>query len=395
MKKIDVIRRLVELWKKTPKHWEGKILGSMTTSPDPIAVYAYTLFIHTNYADPVIFKTVYEIGREVISEVSQLFRGPGAGLFTSGGTESNILAIFMAKRLYGKFHSNTVLAPDTVHVSIEKACRLINCRLIRINTNNKPVEPSIVAEYIDAYDPFAVVITAGTTERGLIDPVKAVSEIVSEKNIWLHVDAAYGGLIIPFLYRKGLIGTDLKFYMGVTSISIDFHKNGLSPIPSSILLLNNRNLEEYACFDTSYMLSGKTCGLLGTRPGGAVAATWAVWKLMGIEGYERKALEMYGNAVYLAEKLKTIPGLFVYDPILPIVVFGHKEIPYEDLIKIMLHRGYYLYKAPSLNAARIVVMPHVDKKSIDTFIEELKTVLGKQFQQTQQRDNTCPNQDSA
>jgi len=377
MRKIDVIRRLVELWEKTPKHWEGKILGSMTTSPEPIAVYAYTLFIHTNYADPVIFETVYEMGREVISEVSQLFMGPGAGLFTSGGTESNILAIFMAKRLYGKSHKNVVLAPDTAHVSIEKACKLINCRLVRISAGNKPVEPSIVAEYIDTYDPFAVVITAGTTERGLVDPVRVIGEIVSEKNTWLHVDAAYGGLIIPFLYKKGIINTDLKFYKGVTSISVDFHKNGMSPIPSSILLLNDKNLEEYACFDVTYTLSGKTCGLLGTRPGGAVAATWAVWKFMGIEGYEKKALEMHGNAVYLAEKLKTIPDLFVYDPILPIVVFKHKEIPYEDLVEIMLYRGYYLYKAPSLSAARIVVMPHVDKRSIDRFVEELKTVLGK------------------
>ncbi len=374
----EIMAKLIKLYKETPKHWEGGILGSMTTTPHPIAVYAYLLFIHTNYSDKIVFPTLKYFEEELISDLNKYYGGL-TGLLTSGGTESNFLAL-LAGRKTARDRNNIVVAPDTAHVSIDKACDIMGCRVIRVETGNKPVDPGKLEEYIRRYKPFAVVITAGTTERGLVDPVKPVADIALDTNTYLHVDAAYGGLLIPHLYRNGYLEHDLKFYEGVSSISIDFHKNGMTPIPSSILLFSNKEYKRNVCYKVSYMLSGETCGLLGTRPGGALAATWAIWKYMGWEGFRELSLNMMKLAIYLYERLNKIKGIIAYKPILPIIPFTHVNISYEILLKELLKRKYYLYKSPSLKALRIVIMPHTRKKHLDEFLETLEEILEKSIE---------------
>ncbi len=370
----DVLKKLLKLWQNTPKHYEGKILGSMTTYPHPLAIYAYNLFIHTNYSDPVIFKTIKVMEKELIEGLNTLYQGEGHGFITSGGTESNFLALLSAYRNKGT-RENVVIAPDTVHVSVDKACYIMGCRVVKIPTNNKPVKISVLEEYIRKYKPYAIVITAGTTERGLIDPVKEAAEVAYNTNTYLHIDAAYGGLLIPFLYKHGYLNQDLLFYEGISSISVDFHKNGLTPIPSSIILFSEEKYIEHICFETNYMLSNKTCGLLGTRPGASVAAMWSMWKYFGFKGFEKLSLKLIDIAYKLYNGLRTINGIYVYEPILPIIVFKHYEIAYDSLLLKLLEKGFYLYKSPSLSALRIVVMPHMTLEHVKIFLDTLREIL--------------------
>lgn len=373
-KRIEIIRKLVGRWVDTPKHRDGSILGSMTTTPDPLAVFAYNLFIHTNLADPVIFRTLKVFEEEVFNGLRGIYGLFDSGLVTVGGSESNFLAILSAYRS-NRDGAKTVLAPDTVHVSIDKACEVLSLKLIKIPTGNKPVDPSVIEEYVKKHKPLAMVITAGTTEMGLVDPVEEVSKIAYETETYLHVDAAYGGLLIPFLRRRGYIDRDLRFYEGVSSITVDFHKNGLAPIPSSTLLFKREEDRKNVFFINEYSLSGYTYGILGTRPGGSVAAIWAVWSLYGEEGFERLAVNVMDNAMYLYHRLSEIRGLHVYKPYLPIVVFKHAEISYIDLLESLMKKGFYLYKSPSVNALRIVVMPHISKEHIDRFVNTLEELV--------------------
>jgi len=372
-KAIMIMKTLLELYYNTPKHYEGRILGSMTTQPHPLAVYAYTLFIHTNYSDPVIFNSIKRMEEDLINDLVKYYGGE-VGFVTSGGTESNIVALLSAWRS-NRGRSKTVIAPDTVHVSIDKACVLMDCKLVKIPTGNKPVDPSVLRDYVKKYNPFAIVITAGTTEMGLIDPVKEVAEIAVEENIYLHVDASYGGLLIPHLYKHGYVNVDLRFYPGVSSIVIDFHKNGLSPIPSSVLLFSSREYMDNVCFEAEYTLAGRYCGLLGTRPGGAVAATWTIWKYMDWIGYENLALRLINTAYKLYSELSRLDNMVVYKPILPIIAFKHRFIPSRLILEKLLSKRIYVYRAPSINGLRIVVMPHINNEHVDVFIRELTSIL--------------------
>jgi len=367
-KTFDIINQLIEYWKKTPKHINGNILGSMTTYPHPLAVYAYNLFIHVNAADPVIFPIVKEFEQKIIRKLKILYGNIDSIFVSSGGTESNFLALIAARRENSN-RENIVVAPSTVHVSIDKACEIMNCRVLKIPVDNRPVDPSILEEYIRRYKPFAVVITAGTTERGIIDPIKEAASVAYDTDTYLHVDAAYGGLLVPFLYKHGLVNENLYLYEGISSVSIDFHKNGLTPIPSSILMFSHTRYRELICFEASYTLVGKTCGLLGTRPGGSIAAIWAILEYYGFEGFEEQALRLMSLADELYRGLYELGELIVYEPILPIIVFKHKVIDTEVLLKEYLRSGYYLYRSPSLNALRIVVMPHITIEHVKRFLE--------------------------
>ncbi len=375
-KKISkIISELLKFYEKTPKHFEGKILGSMTTYPHALAVYAYNLFMHTNYGDPFIFSTLKKMEEEILLEISKWYGETKLyGYITSGGTESNFLSIISAMIKSG-CKNRVVLAPDTVHVSIVKASRILGLKLVTIPTNNSPIDPCVLENYVRKYEPCIIIVTAGTTELGIIDPLKEVAKISVEYDTYLHVDAAYGGLLIPFLYKAGRIKQDLRFYEGVSSISIDFHKNGLTPIPSGMILYKDKNDLENICFDASYTLYGKYCGLLGTRPGGPVASVWAMVKYYGFDGYYEQAINMLDLARYTYEKLQGTKDIYVYEPILPIVVFRHGRIPYTELLHRLVLKGYYLYKSPSVKGLRIVVMPHLRKEHIDEFIEVLQALV--------------------
>lgn len=364
----ELIREINELYEKTPRHIDGGILGSMTTWPHQIGVYAFMKFIHVNGNDPVLFPIVKECEEKLVRELGSLYNAE-YGLYTSGGTESNILAVLAAIRATG---NRVVVAPSTVHKSIDKACILLNCKLVKIPTNPlKPVDPVLLEKYIREYNPSLVVVTAGTTETGVIDPVEEVAEIALKYNVYLHVDAAYGGLLIPFLNKHGLIKTSLRIGSGVTSISVDMHKNGVAPIPSSILFFSNSELLENTCFEMEYMPAGRSCGLLGTRPGGAVIASYYTWRAIGLNGYEENALRMMNYTKYLYEELSKIQDVEVYPYTLPIIVFKSKRYGLE-LYRILWSKGLYLYKAPSLNALRIVLMPHHKREHLDQLLNVLR-----------------------
>ncbi|MEM4490481.1 MAG: aminotransferase class V-fold PLP-dependent enzyme [Desulfurococcaceae archaeon] len=366
-----LINELEQLYQITPRHIDGNIMGSMTTWPHPVGVKAFLKFIHVNGNDPFTFHVVAECEEKLIREVGGLFNAK-VGLHTSGGTESNILAVFAAMKTTG---SNVVIAPSTVHRSIDKACELMNCKLIKITTHPlKPVDPKMIKDHAVIHKPSLVVITAGTTETGVVDPVEEVAELAEKHGFLLHVDAAYGGLLIPFLKKHGLINTELKMTRGVSSITVDMHKNGMAPIPSSLLFLRDEELREKICFEMDYMPAGKSCGLLGTRPGGSVIAAYYTWKAVGLEGYEKNALRLMKLARKLYDELHAISEIEVYPFTLPIIAFRSRRYSSDYLLKILAERNIYLYKAPSLNALRVVLMPHHREHHVSKLINALRTI---------------------
>ena len=115
-----------EITKELRKHRDkdftfssGHILGSMCTQPHPIAREAYIKFLETNLGDPELFPGTKEIEIKLISFISNLFNAPksATGLIGSGGTESNITAIWIAKNLSKK---KEIIIPKSAHFSFKK-----------------------------------------------------------------------------------------------------------------------------------------------------------------------------------------------------------------------------------------------------------------------------------
>ncbi|MCD6428712.1 MAG: tyrosine decarboxylase MfnA [Desulfurococcales archaeon] len=373
MRPEDVLRALKEFREMEPSYVRGEVLGSMTTEPPWFAVEAFKIFINTNLNDTELFSGTYSLERDCVRELSRLFGGVGFGFLTYGGTESNITALYILRELRG---GSVVVAPKTAHSSIRKACRILRLKLIEVGVG-EDFNPLLkdMCELVRRYgdEVTAVVMTAGTTDVGNVDPVDEFCDVCKDAEVPIHVDAAYGGLVAPFLRKHGYRIPQFDFSLrNVYTITVDLHKL-IAPIPCSALLLRSRELEELATFESPYMPLGKQRTLLGTRTGGIAASAWAVLKVLGFEGIEKLALELMERTRYLVEKLRELNLSVVKEPVLPLVAF---EVPRrERVIEELWRRRLFVYPSAIPNVVRVVVGSHITYEHINRFVGALSQVI--------------------
>lgn len=112
----------------------------------------------------------------------------------------------------------------------------------------------------------------------VINAVQALSDIALRHGLPLHVDACFGGFMLPWLEKLGYKIPPFDFRVrGVTSISADIHKYGYSSKGASVILYKNAELRSYQYFAYASWPGGLfgSPSLTGSRPGGIIAAAWA------------------------------------------------------------------------------------------------------------------------
>ena len=368
-KRKEILKKLQNYYDKDFTFSSGHILGSMCTKPHPIAKEAYIKFLETNLGDPELFPGTKEMENKFLSFIKVLLNAPksSAGLICSGGTESNITAIWIAKKLSG---NTEIIIPESAHFSFEKIASLMDIKLVHIPLDKDfKLNISEVRKKVSK-DTAAVIGIAGSTELGTIDPIPELSDICNDRNIFLHVDAAFGGFVIPFLkeIKKNITDFDFKL-KGVSSISIDAHKMGYSAIPLGALIIRNKEWLNEISVTTPYISSNKQAGLLATRSGGPVAAAYAVSKYLGKEGYKQLIKECIDTTKYTEKRIREIGLDFVVKPTMN--VLGIKVKSPSKVVKKLTNLGWKVNKMEKLSAIRIVIMPQISKEIIDDFIPNL------------------------
>jgi tyrosine decarboxylase/aspartate 1-decarboxylase len=231
------------------------------------------------------------------------------------------------------------------------------------------VDPSSVESLIDERT-VGIVGIAGTTELGQIDPIEELSKIAVENDIHLHVDAAFGGLVIPFMDRKIKFDFELE---GVSSITVDPHKMGMATIPAGGLLFRNNNYLKALEVQTPYLTSKSQFTLTGTRPGTGVASAYAVLKHLGFEGMKKIVGHCLRMTDVLVEEMGHLGFEPVIEPVMNVVCFKTDEA--EKIKDEMLRRGWVISTISDPKAIRLVVMPHVTEDVVSNFISELRKVV--------------------
>ncbi|MBA3780328.1 MAG: aminotransferase class I/II-fold pyridoxal phosphate-dependent enzyme [Nocardioides sp.] len=173
------------------------------------------------------------------------------GIFTSGGTQSNLQALHIARDLAlagaagGDVRRLRVLASDQAHFSVQTGARLLGLadeQVVPVRSDDR--RRMDVGALEDALDgchalglvPMAVVATAGTTDFGAIDPLLPIADLCHLHATWLHVDAAYGGgLLVSRRHRHRLSGIERA-----DSVTVDYHKTWFQPVSSSALIVRDR-----------------------------------------------------------------------------------------------------------------------------------------------------------
>ncbi|HOF31270.1 MAG TPA: pyridoxal-dependent decarboxylase [Burkholderiaceae bacterium] len=212
----------------------------------------------------------------------------------------------------------------------------------------------------------------------MVDPIGELSEIAQRHDLWLHVDACVGGYLAPFAQRLGRPVPDFDFSLpGVRSISADLHKYGFCPKPASTVLYRDAALAALQPFEFAGWPSGRfmTTTVVGTRPAGGVAASWAVLNHLGIDGYLRVAERLLNGVDAYRAGLSAITGIrIVGAPDLAIVAYGSNELdPYTIGLR-MGERGWLpsLLRRPKA-VHRMMSMLHVDTAA--QYLADLRAVV--------------------
>jgi glutamate/tyrosine decarboxylase-like PLP-dependent enzyme len=212
---------------------------------------------------------------------------------------------------------------------------------------------------------------------GLIDPIDALSELAQRKKLWLHVDACVGGYIAPFVRMNGADLPAFDFAVpGVWSISGDLHKYGYASKGASTVFFRSGELRDFMTFDAGPWPLGRmvTPTLAGTRPGGAIAAAWAVMNFLGVEGYRAKQRLVTEARVKIEAGVKKLGFRVLGAPQLGIVSFAHPEADALALYAKMHHRGWFTAALMEPKALHIMCSPkHVEVA--DQYLADLEASL--------------------
>ncbi|MBR4448074.1 tyrosine decarboxylase MfnA [Methanobrevibacter sp.] len=379
--KQDILKELEELHSLDHDYADGRILGSMCTEAHPFAKEVYCKFLDTNLGDPGLFKGTKQIENEVVKSIGELLSLDNAyGNIVTGGTEANLMAIRAARnhaRKYKGITDGEIIMPASAHFSFKKAADMLNLKIVEAELDNnykidvESVKNSITDKTV------AIVAIAGTTELGLIDPIEEISKIALEHNIYFHVDAAFGGFSIPFLKE---IGYDLPVFdfslEGVCSITVDPHKMGLAPIPAGGIIFRREEYLEVMAVDSPYLTVKTQSTIVGTRLGASSAATYAIMKYFGKEGYSKLANDLMENTKFFAQSLKELGYELVCEPELNIVAFNHPNMQTNELAEKLEELGWEVSVAKCpIPSIRVVLMNHVKRNHLEELLNDLKDIF--------------------
>lgn len=365
----ECFARLDGLYEKLASMTRFAIGYPCNQSFDYTPLYRFLRFATNNVGDPFSGSNfplnTHDFEREVITSLA-----PWAGIdpndcwgyVTNGGTEGNMYGLYLAREI---FPYATVYFSEDTHYSVSKILRLQHTRNIMIRS-----QPSGEMDYRDLAEsirihprvPPIIFANVGTTMKGAIDRldrIRAVLEAQSVPNWYIHVDAAFSGMILPFVDDP----PPWHFGAGADSISISGHKMIGSPLPCGVLLARKGHMERVA-------RSVEYVGVLDTTVSGSRNAItplflWYALRSRGEDGFREMVAESLQKARYAVESLRSIGVKAWRNPHSVTVVFPR---PKSSILKkwvLAVHR----------DIAHLVTVPSISLDTIDAFVSDMQGAI--------------------
>ncbi len=327
---------------------------------------AYTMYMSENGLGPLAFPSLKQMEDEVISMALNLLHAPenAAGNITSGGTDSITMAIKAARdyaRAEGKLTGKAnIVAPWSAHPAFDKACKMMDIEMRRVACG---------ADHLADADAMSAQVDAGTImlvgsapcfPYGLMDPIEQLGAVAQAHDTWLHVDACVGGYFAPFAKMNGVPLDAFDFEVAaVKSISADLHKYGYTAKGASTILFRSAELREHMIFDCADWPGGRmiTPTLAGTRPGGAIAAAWAVMNYLGVKGYREKQGIVCAVRAHIEAGVKRMGFKIVGSPQLGLIAFYHPDYDAFALWGKMMERGWFTSVTTQPKSLHLMLSP--------------------------------------
>jgi glutamate/tyrosine decarboxylase-like PLP-dependent enzyme len=293
---------------------------------------AHALYASANLLNPMAFQSLRRMEAEVTQMAAGLLHGPATtvGALTSGGTESILVAV-AAYRQRARARKPWIRQPElvaarTVHPAFDKAAHWFGVRLRKVDVDDDQRMDVAALERALGPSTIAIVASAPQYPHGVIDPIAEVGAIAARRKLPLHVDACVGGFVLPWIEKLGRALPPWDFRVpAVTSISADLHKYAYAGKGASVLLWRSMADMRHQFFVATEFPGGIYASptMIGTRPGGPIAAAWASLMGLGEDGYLRLTRAALDAADQFRAGVQAIPGLaLVGDAHATIVAFG-------------------------------------------------------------------------
>ncbi len=387
LSKDEVFEKLKK-YKKDDVDWRsGKCFAYVyyyNDEHEEIIQDAHNMFFPTNALSPLAFPSLAKFEAEVVSMAADLFYGDRktCGNVTSGGTESILMAV-KTYRDYNRKRNPDIkkpemILPDTVHAAFNKAAHYFDVNPVYIpcteENNWRPDLEAFKAAITD--NTILAVGSACEFPRGNVDPIPKMAAIAKEEGFGFHVDSCLGGYMLPFLEKLGYDIPPFDFRVdGVTSISADIHKYGMTPKGSSTLLFKNQRLWKNQFHAYTKWMGGiyasPTMG--GTRPGSILAGAWAGMMELGEDGYLQMAKQTKEATDKIIDFIEKHPDLEVMgSPIMTVFSFRstNDDLHIFALGDVLKKKGWMLDKLQFPPALHCIVVPH-QAEVVDDFLKAL------------------------
>ena len=329
-------------------------------------------YMFSNPLHPDLFPELIKMESEIVKMVGSLFDLPneGGGNLMTGGTESTIMALKAYKKyknLY--FFKPEVCCTRTVHAAVNKACELLDLRIVYVELDeNKVMDVNDLKRKI-SFKTCAIVASYPCFPYGLNDPIESISNIAMKYNIPLHVDACLGGFITQF--DKNL---KLSFDQNIQSLSVDPHKFGYTPKGSSLLLWKNRNLKHYQYFIQNDWTGGiyASVSLPGSRVGSQIATTWASLLYNGFNYYSIMSSNIIQATKNLSHYIKNIDSFKVIgNPNVNVVAFYSEKYGVGQIVDFVSKEGWNLNILQNPLCLHLCITPK-NIKNVNNLVDLLK-----------------------
>jgi len=343
---------------------------------------AYAMFMSENGLGPAAFPSLKQMEDEVIAMGLALLHAPGdaAGNITSGGTDSITMAI-KAARDYARAErglagQGNIVVPWSAHPAFDKAAMMMDLEVRRVPCSGLLADPAAMEQAIDAN----TIMLAGSAPcfpYGLMDPITALGDVAQRQDVWLHVDACVGGYIAPFVRMNGADIAPFDFEVpAVRSMSADLHKYGYCAKGASTVLFRSDALRQYMMFHCSDWPGGKmtTPTLAGTRPGGAIAAAWAVMNFLGEDGYRAKHKLVTDTRERIGNGVEALGFHILGAPQLGLIAFGHAEVNVFAVWGKLFERGWFTSVTSEPRGLHLMLSPF-HAQVADVYLADLEWAL--------------------
>lgn len=320
----DILAELEQRKAKDTRWREGRVFslvyhvpGSAGEAHEKLMQRAHALYASTNLLNPMAFGSLKQMETDIIEMTGRLFHCSGAvGTVTSGGTESILCAVAAyrdrARRERPWVLRPELIVPTTIHPAFDKAAHYFGVKLVKVPIGDDlRADVPAMAKKISRRT-IGLVASAPQYPHGVVDPIAELGELAQKHKLPLHVDACVGGFVLPWIEKLGRRVPRWDFRVpGVTSISADLHKFGYAAKGASVLIWRSIDAMRHQIFVATDFPGGIYASptLIGTRPGGPIAAAWAALNSFGEQGYIELAKQALDAADRLRLGIEAIPGL--------------------------------------------------------------------------------------